>query len=180
MRAHILITLIGLALLGGCASTGGSDLIPYTDALRAQHNLSDDEVRRLQYYLSDTVEMQRQDASANHRVVDGRLIAQADRSLERVLVTEGTPGIATGVLGNRLNVSFSEGTQFSFSPATRDPASPYRMQATPTGNGTERVFIYDTAYGITSGTLPYLLIDRETLFRSSEETYRLPGRTLTE
>lgn len=181
MRALILTSLFALLFISGCASTGGRDLVPYTDALRAQHNLSDDEVRRLQYYLSDGVEMRRQDASADHRVVDGRLIATANRKLARVVVPAGIPGVATAVGGNRLNVSFAEGTHFNFSPATRDPASPYRMQATPTGNGQHRIFLYNTAYSVSSGgALPYLLIDRETLYRSSQETFRLPGRTLTD
>lgn len=181
MRIFIWTSLATLLLLGGCVTTPNADLVPYTNALRAQHNLSDNEVSRLQFYLSDTLELQRQNASSNHRVENGRLVATANRSLERIVVDRGTPGIATSVAPTRLGASFSQGTQFAFSPDSRDPTAPYRLQATPTANGENRVFLYNSPYLVTSGSrLPYLLIDRETLYHSKEKTYRLPGRTLNQ
>ena len=178
MRAFLITSITGLLLLAGCASHGGRDLIPYTDALRAQHGLSADEVARLQYYLSDTLVLDRAEASSSHRVVDGRLISRSQRTQARITAQSGTPGVATGVGGRRLNVSFAEAQHFAFAPQSRDPAAPYRLQATPTASGAPRVFVYDIPYRITSGNRPYLLIDRETLYRSEQENYRLPGRTL--
>jgi len=182
MRAYFTASLFSLLLITGCVSTQAKrDLIPYTQALRVQHNLSNQEVQRLQYYLSDTVLLQRQDASGGHRVVDGRLLVTDDRNLERVIIEQGVPGIATGVYESALDISFAEGSSLAFTQTGRNPAAPYRLHAKPDANGYQYVYINNAAYGVAADQqLPYLLIDREQLYRSTQETYRLPGRTLNQ
>jgi len=176
MRVTVLSLL--LALLTGCASHADRELIPFTDSLRARYHLSDAEIQRLQYYLSDRLELRRAGASGDVRVAEGRLVTRSERTLERVIVERGTPGIATAVHGNRLHVSFEEGTDFSFAPRGRGPESLYRLRAEPDPKLGQRVFLQDTTYRVSSDPLPYLLIDRETLSRQQERTRTLPGRTL--
>lgn len=113
-----LLAVVALLFGTGCATR----MVPFTQELRAQHELTDSEVKGLQFYLSDDVKLRRELERDNRRVVGGNLEVTTGKLVEEVLVEEQTPGVVVAMDELTLSVSFEEGTSLSFSVAR--PARP--------------------------------------------------------
>lgn len=109
----LLAALACLAALSiGCASSR----IPFTQELRDRHGLGDADVRRLQFYVSDTVTLRREITLGSREITPGhKLRLVAGRTIEEVVVEKGTPGVAVAVRGMDLRVSFEPGASILFS-----------------------------------------------------------------
>ena len=103
--------LVALFALSACA--GGR--IPFTQTLRDQYGLEGDELKKLQYFISSDVTLQREfhreegEISKSHKLVikEGGLV-------DEVYIAAGTPGIATEVSPTSLSVSFEPGGSLIF------------------------------------------------------------------
>lgn len=110
--------LLALALpLLALAATGcGRTMIPFTAELRAEHNLSDADVKNLQFYLSDDITLRRELESGSRQVTGNhRLLLVSGKTVEEVSVAGGTPGVAVSVTDERIAVSFEPGSSLTFS-----------------------------------------------------------------
>ncbi|MEJ7727764.1 MAG: DNA-directed RNA polymerase [Polyangiaceae bacterium] len=110
--AKLLLALALLALGTGCGRT----MIPFTAELRAEHRLSDADVKNLQFYLSDDITLRRELESGSRQVTGNhRLLLVSGKTVEEVTVAGGTPGVAVSVSDERIAVSFEPGSSLSFS-----------------------------------------------------------------
>ena len=101
---------IASALLSGCRS-----LVVFTHEMRAQHNLSDEDLRELQFYVSHDVTLRRELHTKRRIIDDGHLKLHAGKAIEEVLVEAHTPGVATAVDADTIVISFEEGSSLDFS-----------------------------------------------------------------
>lgn len=178
MRAHILVVLTVL-MLAGCAGYPKGQLIPFSDALVTHYQLADDEVLRLQYYLSRDLELQAVNTLRQHSVKDGHLLAESETLVDRLIIPRGTPGIAIAAADNTLQVSFAEGSQLTFAPDGQHDKAVYRLVAEVSPTGEAHVYAIEQAFRVVSGApLPYLAINRELLERGGTRTIKWKGRTL--
>ena len=123
--ASLIISLIGIS---GCA-TGR---IPFTQHLRDRYGLEESDLKKLQYYVSGDITLQRGfrreegEISSTHR-----LVQKEEGVVEEVFIAAGTPGIATEVGPTSLAVSFEPGRSLAFgSPSDdRDPERKYTLSA---------------------------------------------------
>ncbi len=114
----MLAAAVGLGCLAGCATTR----IPLTQELREQHRLSPEELKNLQYYVSNTITLRREMDSTGKQITGGhKLVLTSGKTIEEVVVEEGTPGVAVEVGQKRLVVSFGAGVDLAF--ALRDDGS---------------------------------------------------------
>ena len=104
------------ALLAGCSS-----LVPFTHEIRTQHDLTNDDVAALQFYVSRTVKLRREVRSVGREIHDGNLKVVSGKIVEEVELEEHTPGVAVKVGADEVSVSFSEGSSFRFSLRTGAP-----------------------------------------------------------
>jgi hypothetical protein len=115
MRTAKLLPALALALLAlgtGCGRT----MIPFTAELRAEHRLSDADVKNLQFYLSDDITLRRELESGSRQVTGNhRLLLVSGKTVEEVTVAGGTPGVAVSVTDERIAVSFDPGSSLAFS-----------------------------------------------------------------
>src|SRR5512134_2415162 len=112
----------------GCAS----NRVAFTQPLRVQYDLSAEELKNLQYYLSSDVTLQRGFRSEEGEVSGShRLVRKEGGLVEQVIVRAGTPGIATEVGETSLAVSFEPGASLFFGtpPSDRDPDRKYKLSA---------------------------------------------------
>ncbi|WP_437968975.1 DNA-directed RNA polymerase [Sorangium sp. So ce260] len=130
--AAALAPLLALAivLLAGC----GPRLVPFTHELRVQHDLSDRDVKSLQFYVSHEIALRRELTAESSRVTSNHtLLLVSGKVIEEVVVEERTPGVVVAARGGVLSVSFEPGASltFSASPEPSAPAPPFPGFATP-------------------------------------------------
>lgn len=100
------IMLFALILLSSC----GPQLSPFTQSLYEQNAWSSDELKRIQFYLSDRVVLRRQKTRGNSNIEDGKIRMKSGRNIEEIIIPKGTPGVLTYLpRENRFAVSFEDG-----------------------------------------------------------------------
>jgi hypothetical protein len=117
-KAILAASLVAAALLSGC----GSGLVPLTQELRDQHGLTEKELSNLQYYVSHTITLRRELETGGRQITGNhKLVLRAGKTIEEVVVPEGTPGVAVGVGPNSMEISFEEGTSIRFAIESAQP-----------------------------------------------------------
>ncbi|UCH09965.1 MAG: hypothetical protein JSU61_12255 [Fidelibacterota bacterium] len=109
--SHIVLLLATLLLFSACLAPRLTD---FTVDFRQMHKLTDDELRRVQFYNSHTIVLTAVDemreppeGRRRNRKLDTRL-------LDRVVIEEETPGMLVAAGGTFLDVSFEEGKALHF------------------------------------------------------------------
>jgi hypothetical protein len=201
------LTLAAVLSLG--AATGCRPaLVPLTQEMREQNHLTDGELKNLQYYVSHTITLRRELESGGRQVTGNhKLVLVNGKTIEEVVVEAQTPGICVGVDAHRLQVSFEQGTSFTFVPAqSQGSASPGGFASPPDVNpfpGNERPRpaatdgLFSGNYMLwsePSGSIPFmgkafegleetpkvtLMIDAESLQKVVKKHKVLPGLVLT-
>jgi len=107
LNKTLLVLTIGvITFLSSCKST-----TPFTNTVRTKYNLDDAKLKRMQFYVSHDILLQRGEASANSQELDedGKLIISSSSSLDNISIDGKTPGVCVKVLSeNKLAVSFFE------------------------------------------------------------------------
>ncbi len=106
----LLGALLIAALLMGC----GSNMVPFSHELRRQNQLTDDDVRQLQFYVSHEVRLRRDATRTGRHIEGGRLKMLRGKQVEEVVVRDATPGIALNVSADAIEVSFQRGSSLLF------------------------------------------------------------------
>lgn len=119
-RLPSIAAALGLALFATGCHTG---LIDFTHELRDQHHLSADELKNLQYYVSDTITLRRELESGGKQITGNhKLILVAGKTIEEVKIEAKTPGIARIIGDHSITVSFEEGSSLEFAASGGDGA----------------------------------------------------------
>lgn len=104
MRKIILFLSI-VTLLSSC-----KNLVPYTDAMRKQHNWSNDDVKRIQFYVSRDIVLHRELANSSTEIVQGKIKMIKGKKVDEILIQAGTKGVVTDIpKENKMLVSFETG-----------------------------------------------------------------------
>jgi hypothetical protein len=121
-----------LGSLALAALTGCSGLIPLTHELRTQNSLTDDELRNLQYYTSDTITLRRELESGGKQITGNhKLRITEGKTIEEVVIEAKTPGIAVQVGGHLLSISFEQGSHLEFAPVGGPPTPTSSFASAP-------------------------------------------------
>jgi hypothetical protein len=96
MNRIALIAVIVTLALASC-----SPKIQFTQAVKEQNQLTDDEMKKLQFYTSGDIVLQRnQKDDSGKETDDGELVLTSGSSVDQVIIPAGTPGIVVGAKGN--------------------------------------------------------------------------------
>ena len=101
-----IIALGIITLFSSCQST-----TTFTNTVRTKYNLDEAKLKRMQFYISSDISLQRGESGKNSQELDedGKLIISSSASLDNIVVDGKTPGVCVKVLpGNKLAVSFFE------------------------------------------------------------------------
>ena len=110
-----LLTLL-LVVSSACASAP-PNLVPFSQKLVTQYSLSDSNITNLQYYVSNSIILQRELSRGDVGVTPGHTLRVVnDKRVEEVVILPKTPGIALRMQadGNSLETSFEEGKNLIF------------------------------------------------------------------
>ncbi len=90
-------------------------LSPFTERLYEEQRWTDDELRRIQFYLSDDIVLRRQFSGADAKIEGGTIKIVGGKQVEEVLIRRGTPGVFLfSPKRNRFAVSFEAGSDTRF------------------------------------------------------------------
>ncbi len=120
-------------LLNAC-----SPKIPFTQAIRDQYRLTPEELKGIQFYISDPVILRRGELNENQKTTeDGKLIVQSGKSIDQITIKSNTSGAAEQVVDLKtISISFEEGPEkyLVFSSA-KNRNGFYSLQALSWENG---------------------------------------------
>jgi hypothetical protein len=107
------IMFIGLAVLFTALVSSCSPKIPFTQSIREQYKLTPEELRGIQFYVSDQVVLRRAESNTAQKTTEeGRLIIESGKSIEQFTIRNGTRGALERVPdGKNLMISFEEGAE---------------------------------------------------------------------
>ncbi len=98
---------------------GGKTYLYMSDALIRTYDLTDQELARLQYYISKDITFSHEVTDGSREVAHGKLILRDGKAVNEVFVAKLTPGIGVNswrsASSSTLAVSFEEGTSLEFS-----------------------------------------------------------------
>ncbi|MEZ4444285.1 MAG: DNA-directed RNA polymerase [Polyangiaceae bacterium] len=131
---RLLALLLASAVLPACAPT----MVPFTQEIRDGHDLTNDDVRALQFYVSHDVTLRRELETRGRVIEGGELQLHAGKTIEEVVIQEKTPGVAVAIDNGAISISFEEGSALQFSlrhsapqPLRLDPVSPGGFASPP-------------------------------------------------
>lgn len=114
-RANIL-SLAAASVISLFAIGCGGSLVPFTHETRIENNLTVEEIKNLQFYVSHRITLRRELESGGRQVTGShKLLVVSGKNIEEVVIEEKTPGIAVAVGDNAISVSFEQGSSMEFS-----------------------------------------------------------------
>jgi hypothetical protein len=81
--------LITLLILGACSPM----LTPFTERLYEQNRWTEVDLKRIQFYVSNDIVLQRDFSSSDSRIDGGSIRIIGGRQVEEVVIKRGTPGV---------------------------------------------------------------------------------------
>ena len=86
-------------------------LTPFTEDLVRENRWTEDDLREIQFYLSESITLNRQLGGSASEIVSGEIKIIDGRKVEQVIIPKGTPGVVLfSPERNRLAIAFEEGT----------------------------------------------------------------------
>ncbi len=170
--------LAAFFLLAGCTTYR----VAFTREIREQYLLESEDLKKLQYYLSDDITLQREFVRGDAEVSKGhKLVTKETGLVEEVIVRARTPGVATEVGDTYIAISFEPGKSLYFGspPADRDPERKYKLLANRWTDAYGEV-PYDgrTFYAVGRSRAAYLEVLVDSLDAVKKSSKVLPGMTL--
>ena len=109
-RNNLIIAGTILFFLSSC-----SPKIPFTQTVRDQYQLTPEEIKGIQFYLSDPITLRRGETNDQQKTTEeGKLIIQSGRTIDQVTIKAKTPGAVDVVADNKtLKVAFEDGAEKS-------------------------------------------------------------------
>ncbi len=175
MKKAILFIAIA-ATLSSC-----KNLIPFTDALRKEHNWSVDQLKGVQFYLSHDVVLTRELSKGTSEIVHGKIKMVNGIKVDEILIKAGTPGVLTDMpKENKMLVSFEIGDDhylsFGVNPSKGDR---FVLLASDWNNGMGKVhYSGDEYYTDRDSHYAFLMVDLHKISNTSLNQHVAKGRKL--
>lgn len=106
--SRYILPLLVLLSMASCSM----DLQPFTESQRVQNNWSGDDLKKIQFYLSDALVLQRKLTGGSSEIVSGKVRIVDGVQMEEIVIPKGTPGVIVfNSVDNRLGISFEDGDE---------------------------------------------------------------------
>jgi len=174
---NLLILAIGILTLSSCSK----NLVPYSQNIQDKYNISDAEMKQVQFYTSNDILIFRNISDADTRVISGQIKIQNGREVEEVVIPKGTPGVIVwDDAQKRYGVSFDNDNEFlTFGPNPKK-AHRYYLMATEWNQKIGTVTFNGQEYKTTPKSADaYLLVDLKKIDKVDVDRKVLKGRTVS-
>ncbi len=138
------------------------NLVPYTDAMKKKYSWGENEIKRIQFYLSREVVLQRQITNGSTEIVQGKIKTVKGKKVDEIIIPAGTKGVVTDIpRQDKLLVSFEVGDDHYLSFGVNPNATEkYMLLASDWKNEMGRVhYAGNEYYTDPDSKYAYLLVD---------------------
>lgn len=98
----LMLLLIPVFLLSACKT-----LVPFTNDLKTQNDWEEQDLKQIQFYLSNSITLHRQLSNSATEIVSGKIKTVDGKQVEEIIIKKGTPGIMTEMPDRkRMAISF--------------------------------------------------------------------------
>ncbi len=105
-KVKLLLSLASLFVLISCGPT----YRPFTSDLQRENQWTEDELKRVQFYLSEDIKLRRDLRRGESVIEGGKIRIEEGRRVEEIVIREGTPGVLMFMpKEDRLAISFESG-----------------------------------------------------------------------
>jgi len=180
MKMITFLVIVVALFTSGCAT---QTQVPFRHQMRQEYQLSDKDLKDIQYYVAGRIILQRDLAKDEVMVTPGHEIKIVkDRRVEEVVIQPGTPGIAEKVDEISIEVSFEPGNRLNFgsTPDGRESwGGKYSLFASSWDNGIGRLtYGGKEFYTVGYSSQFYLTVDLSELNNFIKESRTVKGRRL--
>lgn len=84
----VVMAVLGLTLLSSCSNK----LSYFTQDLQERYRWTDDELKKIQFYVSQDIVLKRELTGGSTDIVSGKIKIEDGRQIEEVVIRKGTPG----------------------------------------------------------------------------------------
>jgi len=81
--------------------------VPFTKKLKTENNWSENDLKKIQFYLSNTIVLHRQFGNSETKIESGVIKTVDGKQVEEIVIRKGTPGVVVQKIGEKkMTVSF--------------------------------------------------------------------------
>ncbi len=113
------LVLLGFFTLNSCSSR----LSHFTQDLYKEQNWTEEDLKKIQFYVSKDIKLKRQLTGGSSEIVSGKIKVENGRKVEVVVIPKGTPGVFVfSPKEERLGISFEDSDKrfLMFGPSPRN------------------------------------------------------------
>lgn len=157
-------------------------LTPFTQKIYDQNNWSEQDLKKIQFYLSDDIVLYRDVTEGSSNIESGTVRIKQGRKIQEVIIREGTPGVLLfSPKDDRFAISFEDGNDERFLMFGPNPkaSNRYVLLAKEWKRKKGKV-TYEGINYFTNAESAYaaLMIDLRQIKRTSVKKRTASGRTL--
>jgi hypothetical protein len=178
MKIHLLLILVGLGFLTSCSPRYSY----FTKDLYEKEKWSQDEMMRIQFYVSRDIVLSRSLNAGETSITAGKIILKNGQRTEQVLIKQGTPGVMVLMpKEDRFAISFEDNSNDHYLMFGPNPKNDDRfaLLAQDWSRENGRVHYGGQLYTVES-TSAYasLMVDLRRVGQSQYESRKVVGRTV--
>ncbi|MBP7274141.1 MAG: hypothetical protein KA974_09880 [Saprospiraceae bacterium] len=162
-------------------SSCSPSLSPFTEKLYQQNKWDDDELKRIQFYLSNDVVLQRKRTEGSSKIISGEIKVINGEEIEQVTIKHGTPGVFLFRKGDdKFAIGFeSSNTRYLVFGPNPKRRGYYVLMASDWDNRQGKIE-YDskTFYTMSESVSAILLVDLKKATRTSVKSRTAKGRKI--
>jgi len=176
--AHSLFTICIMAAF--VFSSCSKKLSYFTDNLYEDYNWSEEDLKKIQFYLSNDIVLFREASSDNVAIQEGKIKIRDGRKVEEIVFKRGTPGLMIfSPKENRFAVSFEENDKFLMFGSNQKAGGRFVLLAKDWKKRTGEVtYGGETYYTSSKSALAALLVDLDNVGRTNYNVKKVKGRRI--
>lgn len=176
-KALFILSIGAITLFSSCQS-----LTPFSNSIRTNYNLDEAKLKKMQFYISDDIMLQRGEKAENAQELDkdGKLVVSTSASLDNVSVDGKTPGVCVKVIdGNKIAVSFFDSDDQYLVFGDPNNRGKYYLMGADWKNGKGKInFGGKTYYIMPGGAGAYLKFEMKKVKDYKTSSSKAKGRTV--
>ncbi|MEM1319957.1 MAG: hypothetical protein AAGG75_06840 [Bacteroidota bacterium] len=180
MKASSILGILSLLLIG--LSSCSPKLTPFTQRLYEENRWTNEELKRIQFYLSEDIVLRREVSGGSSEIISGEIKMVDGQKVEEIVIRKGTPGVFVfSPKSERFAVSFEGGSDERYLMFGPNPKNGNRYALLASNWRRRRGQVtYDGRKYYTPGESAYasLLVDLKRVRKVSVKSRTAKGRTV--
>ena len=178
MKLNFFYSLMAVVSMTSCSPT----YTYFTKSLYEQQNWSEEDIMRIQFYVSDDIVLTRSIDEGETSITEGKIKIINGRRVEQVIVKAGTPGVLVLMpRDDRFAISFEENDNDAYLMFGPNPKydNRFALLAQEWDQDYGQVHYKGKVYGVeASSAFSSLMVDLKKEGESKYETHNAQGRTI--